>query len=254
MRRTIPAALVLLLAVPLTVTAQDCEVRREVEQQLDATGLDGVLIEAHAGSLEVVGADVDRVRVRGVLCASDDDLAADSRLIVERRRDAAWIETDLADADGMWGRGYVRMDLTVEMPRSLAADIEDGSGSTVIREIAAVRVDDGSGGLDIRDVAGSVIINDGSGEIRVERVGSVEIEDGSGEIEILDVAGSVLITEDGSGSMEIRDVAGDVRIDEDGSGSILVVGVGGDFILEDDGSGSVRYRDIQGTVRVPDDG
>lgn len=253
MRSFTTAALAFLL-LPGALAAQDCDVRRDLEQQLDAPGLDGVLIEAHAGSLEVVGADVDRIRVRGVVCASDDDLAAGARLVVERRRDAAWIEADLPEADGLWGRSYVRMDLTVEMPRSLAADIEDGSGSTVVREIAAVRLDDGSGGIEIRDIAGAVIISDGSGEVRVERVGSVEMDDGSGEIEVWDVRGSVLVTEDGSGEIEVRDVAGDVRIAEDGSGSILVVGVAGDLIIEEDGSGSVRYQEVQGMVRVPDDG
>ena len=255
MTRTILHALVLVLIAPLTTAAQGrCEVRREVDRQLDAAGLDGVLIEAEAGSLEVVGADIDRVRVRGVLCASDDDVAADSRLILERRQDAAWIEADLADATGGWRGGYVRMDLTVEMPRSLAADIRDGSGEIFVSGIAAVRVDDGSGELTIENVPGQVIIVDGSGEIRVANVGGVEIDDGSGEIDVSGVAGNVFITEDGSGSIEIRDVTGDVRIAEDGSGSILVIGVGGDFILEEDGSGSVRYRDVQGRVSVPDDG
>lgn len=252
---------VLVVALAVTGGAPDihvgldqerCEVRREVDRQLDAAGLTGVLMDAEAGSLEVVGAETAAVRVRGVLCASDQDLAADSRLVLERRQDAAWVETDLADGGG-WG-GYARMDLTVEMPRSLAADIKDGSGAIAVHDIAAARVDDGSGGITIQDVPGDVIIDDGSGEIRVERVGSVAIVDGSGSIEIADIRGDVRVVEDGSGSMEIRDVAGDVRIEEDGSGSIVVTGVAGDFILEDDGSGSVRYRDVQGQVSVPDDG
>ena len=252
MRSITTAALALLIALPVALAGQDrCEVRREVDRQLDASGLEGVLIAAEAGALEVVGADVDRVRVRGVLCASDEDMAADARLVLERRQDAAWIEADLPD--GGW-RDYVRMDLTVEMPRSLAADIEDSSGEISVRDIAAARIDDSSGGIAVRDVPGSLIIDDSSGEIVLENVGSVELEDSSGEIEIRGVAGSVLIIEDSSGSIEIRDVTGDVRIREDGSGSIEVIGVGGDFILEDDGSGSVRYRDIQGRVSVPDEG
>ncbi|MFO7894207.1 MAG: hypothetical protein R6U63_10765 [Longimicrobiales bacterium] len=252
MRSQLFAALALVFALPIAVGAQDrCDVRRDVDRQIDAAGLDGVLIEAAAGSLEVVGADVDRVRVRGVLCASDEAIAADARLILERRQGAAWIEADLPES--RW-RDYVRMDLTVEMPRSLATDIRDGSGEIVVRSVAAVRIDDGSGEMDIRDVPGSVIVDDGSGGIRIERVGSVEVDDGSGGIEIYDVAGSVLVVEDGSGTIEIRDVTGDVRIQEDGSGSIVVVGVGGDFVLEDDGSGSVDYRDIQGRVSVPDEG
>jgi hypothetical protein len=239
----------LLAALPLSAAAQDCDVRREVEKQLDATDLEGVLIEAESGSLEVVGADVDRIRVRGVLCASDGETAADALLIVERRQGAAWIEADLPD--GGW-RDYARMDLMVEMPRSLAADIEDSSGAIYVEGIAAARINDSSGGIEVRDVPGSLIIDDSSGEIVLEDVGDVEIEDSSGEIEIYGVNGSVLITEDGSGEIDIRDVTGDVRIEEDGSGSIEVVGVGGDFILEDDGSGSVRYRDVQGRVEVPE--
>lgn len=242
---TLPA---LLLASPLS--AQRCEVRQELQRELDAATLEGVLIEAEAGSLEVVGADVDRVTVRAVLCASDDDLAAQSRLVVEERQGAAWIEADLADGGG-WRNDYARMDLTIEMPRSLAADIEDGSGEIVVRSIAAVRIDDGSGSLDVEDIEGAVRIDDGSGDIRVRNVGSVEVEDGSGGLEIAGVRGGVVVEEDGSGEIDIRSVAGDVRINEDGSGSIEVVGVGGDFILEDDGSGSVRYRDVEGRVSVP---
>ena len=253
MTRAIPT-LILILALPAAAAAQDrCDVRREVDRQIDAAGLEGVLVDAAAGSLEVTGADVGHVRVRGVLCASDEALAADARLILERRRDAAWVEADLPEAGG-WRGGYVRMDLVVEMPRALAADVQDGSGSVTVEGIAGLRIEDGSGSLHVRDITGGVIIDDGSGEIHVERVGAVELDDGSGEIEIVDVRGSVLITEDGSGSIDIRDVAGDVRIEDDGSGSITVVGVGGDFILEDDGSGSVHYRDIQGRVSVPDGG
>lgn len=248
---TVAATALLLLLPPAVAEAQRCDVRRDVDHQLDAAGLAGVLIDAEAGSLEVVGADVDGIRVRGVLCAGDEATAADARLVVERREDAAWIEVDLPD--GLRRGDYARMDLTIEMPRSLPADIRDGSGGIEVRGIAAVRLDDGSGSMEILDIEGAVIIDDGSGEIRVERVGSIEIDDGSGEIDIAGVRGSVRIIEDGSGSIDIREVAGDVRIDEDGSGSITVVGVGGDFVLHDDGSGSVRYRDVDGRVSVPRD-
>lgn len=245
-------ALTLLAAIPVTAVAQDrCEVRRDVDQQIDAAGLDGVLIDAAAGSLEVVGSDAGVVRVRGVLCASDEELAAASRLLVERRRDAAWIEADLAESHG-WPGGYARMDLVVEMPRALAADIRDGSGGIVVRGIAGARIDDGSGGIELSDIGGAVVIDDGSGEIRVDGVGDIEVDDGSGSIDIRSVRGSVLVTEDGSGWMEIRDVTGDVLIEEDGSGSITVIGVGGDLTVADDGSGSISHRDVQGRVSIPD--
>lgn len=248
------------LAIPALIGAQapyapsameaDCDVRRIVEQDLSADGLTGVLIDAAAGSLEVSGGS-SSFRVRGVICASSDDLASRARLIAEPRRDAAWIEADLPEASG-WGNAYVRMDLTVEMPSALAADIRDGSGSIDVRGIEAVRIDDGSGSIEVRDIAGLVEIDDGSGSVRIRNVGSVLVDDGSGEVEVVGVRGDVRIAEDGSGELDIREVAGDVRVDEDGSGTIHVEDVGGDFVVMRDGSGSISHREIQGRVSLPD--
>lgn len=230
--------------------ANQCSVRQELSRELEAADLEGVLVDAEGGALEVVGGDTDRIRVTGVLCASDDGMAADSRLVVERRRNAAWIQTDLPSGGG-WGGDYARMDLTIVMPRGLAADIDDGSGEIRVRSIAAASIVDGSGSIEVQDVEGLVRIDDGSGDIDIRRAGSVEVEDGSGGMLISDIRGGVLVVDDGSGEIDIRTVAGDVRIREDGSGSIEVVGVGGDFTLEDDGSGSVRYRDVEGRVSLP---
>lgn len=243
------ATLAVLLSLPVSAAAQRCHVSRDVDQRLDASDLEGVLMDVGSGSLEVVGVDGTEIRVRGTVCASDEGLADDSRLILEPRRGAAWIETDLPDTG--WHDEYARMDLRIEMPRTLAADIRDSSGGMVVGGIAAARIDDSSGGLEVYDVPGAVVIDDGSGEIRVRRVGSVEIEDGSGEIDVSDVDQGVLITDDGSGQIDIRHVTGDVRIDEDGSGSIEVVGVGGDFTVGRDGSGGIYYRDVQGHVSIP---
>lgn len=253
MRALIPFFPLLLLIPVSTVRAQDdCAVRRVVEQDLPVADMAGVLIQAASGSLEVTGADNGFVHVRGVICAADEELARDARLIVEQRRDAAWIEAELPDTG--WGSDYIRMDLAVEMPRALAADIRDSSGDIRVQGIAAVRIDDSSGGLEVRDVPGAVEIDDSSGGIHVAGAGSVSIADGSGEIEVADVRGAVHIREDGSGSIEIRRVGGDVRIDEDGSGSILVESVTGDLVVLDDGSGSITHHDIQGTVTLPDGG
>jgi hypothetical protein len=238
------------LAAAANLDAQ-CDVRRELERELDAADISGVLVSAEAGSLQVTGTAGTTVRVTGVVCASDEELADQALLVVEPRRGAAWIEADLPDGDGFWRRDYVRMDLTIEMPSALAADIRDGSGETVVTGIAGVRIDDGSGSIEVEDIEGQVEIDDGSGEVRIRRAGAVEIEDGSGGIEIAAIQGDVHVIEDGSGEMDIREVRGSVRIDDDGSGSIFVADVEGDLVVEEDGSGSLRYRDVRGQVRVP---
>lgn len=190
MTRIVPALLVLPLVgvIPAAADAvpgpdaQECEVQREIERELDAVDLTGVLIDAEAGSLDVVGADVDRVRVHGVICASDEGLADNGILIVERRRDAAWIEVDLPDHG--WRGDYVRMDLRVEMPRTLAADIRDGSGGARVTGIAAARIDDGSGDVYVEDIAGAVQVDDGTGEIEIRGVGSVRYRDVEGRVSL----------------------------------------------------------------------
>ncbi|NIP80407.1 MAG: hypothetical protein GWM90_14760 [Gemmatimonadetes bacterium] len=248
----IPSLLV--VALPLAAAAQTrgsrCDVRREAVRELDATSLSGVLVHAQSGTLEVTGGEADVLRVHAVICASDAGMADASRLVVEERRGAAWIETDLPDGGG-WDRDYARMDLVVEMPGRLAADIRDGSGAISVRAIAGVHIDDGSGDIRVEDVDGPVELDDGSGGIRISGAASVELEDGSGSIEIADVRGPVRILEDGSGEIVIRDITGDVIIEEDGSGSIGVAGVGGDFIVRDDSSGSVSHSGVQGRVLLP---
>lgn len=247
-----PLALAFTILLPLTVaaeaSAQRCDVRREVSGTLDFAGLTGVLVAAEAGELEVIGSDRADIRVTGEVCASDDALAGDALLIVERRSDAAWVEADLPDSG--WRDRYVRMDVRIEMPARLVADIRDGSGSIEVTGIAAARIDDGSDNIRVWDV-GAVVIDDNSGGIRLERVGDVELSDNSGEIDIRGVTGTVRVLEDGSGSIDIQDVTGSVLIEEDGSGTIRVHRVGGDFTLERDGSGSVRYSDVRGRVSVP---
>ena len=241
------------LPAPPSLDAR-CDVRRELDRALDAADIRGVLVSAAAGSLRVTGSARGGVRVTAVVCASDEGLAEDARLVAEVRRGAAWIEADLSDHDGGWDRDYVRMDLVIEMPAGLAADIRDGSGEVEVAGIAAVRIEDGSGPIEVEDIEGEVEIDDGSGDVVLRRVGAVQIEDGSGGIEIADVRGDVHVTEDGSGGIDIREVAGSVRIDDDGTGGIYVADVGGDLVVGDEGSGSLRYRDVRGRVRVPDGG
>ena len=47
----------------------------------------------------------------------------------------------------------------------LPLEVDDGSGETRIRNVAALDLVDGSGGIDVADVAANVRIRDGSGEI-----------------------------------------------------------------------------------------
>lgn len=250
MKITTTACALSLIALAAAVPAAgQCAHSRDVDASMDAGGLDAVLVFARSGSLEVRGSTTDRVRVTGHICASHEDLLADAELSVDRYHGSARIEAILPDT--RW-REYVRMDLVVEMPAALGAEIDDSSGSMEVTGIAYARIDDSSGAMTVERIGGDLEIDDSSGGIRVRDVaGNVRVDDSSGGIEIDGVRGGVVIEDDGSGEIDIRNVDLDVLVRDDGSGSIDVAYVGGDFTVQHDGSGGIRYREVKGRVDVP---
>jgi len=203
---------------------------------LDAGGIDRLHINAGAGSMDVRGVEgQDRILVIATIIVdnADEDEAASiiskkMTLSLEERGGQAYLKSDF-DGGFMGSGPNARIDLEVTMPVGMMLQIDDGSGS-----------------IDVRDVAADVKIDDGSGSIDVENVANLVIDDGSGSIDVERAAGDVHVV-DGSGSINVRGVAGSVRID-DGSGSIKVSDVEEDLIIVDDGSGGLKFSDIRGTV------
>lgn len=223
--------LALLGACSFTVSGDSqCEVTGQRSVDLDASGVETLALTAGAGGLVVEGrSDLDRIRVRGEACASDAELL--EAIGLEGRSDGARAVVRAAMPDAGDGR-RAQMDLTVELPASVAVEIEDGSGPTTVRGVAGVTVDDGSGSLEIREVRGDVVVTDGSGSLEVLDVsGSVRVDDGSGSLTIRRVEGSVTVR-DGSGGIHVSEVTGDLIVEEDGSGDLETEGVLGEVIVE----------------------
>lgn len=242
------------LAVASGVSAQDRDCRYEAERaaNISASAADQLELIARSGSLRVEGRnDLSTVQVRGRACASSEDLLDQLRLETGRRNDVVRVEVPEIDMGG-WGRDrYAYLDLVLEVPAGMAAEIEDGSGESFLSGLGELNIEDGSGELTLENIMGDVFIDDGSGEITMRGIdGDVTIDDGSGEVAIFDVTGSVSV-EDGSGGIDVEGVGGSVRID-DGSGSISVKDVRGDFTVTDDGSGSIRHSGVQGQVKIPE--
>jgi len=249
----------------------DCRFEAERTLTSSAASLEGLRLRAGSGSLQVVGVDgLREVRAVARACASHEEFLEDLQITAEPSGSTLVMETHHPDWSG-WkgGNRYARLDLRVEVPAGMAADIQDGSGemelsnlgSTVVQDgsgeaaISGIEGDltvhDGSGELLIQGVSGWVIVEDGSGELVVEGVGAdAEIHDSSGELQIRGIGGSLTLY-DSSGEVEVRDVLGSVRVVQDSSGDISVQGVGGDLTVENDGSGGIRFSDIAGSVDVP---
>jgi hypothetical protein len=209
----------------------------EVRQlDLDVNGISELSIKAGAGSMDVTGVSgLDKISVKAIVVVPDTDeddalkvIEKKMTLSLEQKGDEARLNAWFDDGSMGFGEN-AHIALEVSVPQGLSVNIDDGSGS-----------------LDIIDVAGDVTIEDGSGSIDVDNVANLKIDDGSGSIDVDHASGDVSIV-DGSGSINVDHVSGSVTID-DGSGSINVSDVEHDVTIIDDGSGGVRITDVRGSI------
>jgi hypothetical protein len=223
---------------------------------VNAAGAKKVEVEAAAGSLRVEGRPgLRQVQVNGTARSSSQQILNEIKLIAERRGDVVFIKADIPEHDSRdYGDNYsAALDLIIEVPQGIDADIADGSGEAKIMNVGSLEMTDGSGSLDVIGATGSVRITDGSGELTIENVGGdVRVEDGSGEINVRNVTGSFTVESDGSGSINASDVRGSVVVQNDGSGSIEVNKVGKDFIVESKGGGGIDYAGVSGRIDIPE--
>ena len=228
----------LLMAMFVTSLASagwsDYEEKRDLE--LDAAGIDMLAIRSGPGSLDVRGVDgLDGIRVEAkIVVPRKDD--ADAQQYLQKnmnlslQRDGSVAKLDALFDSHLFGwNGDAYIALEVSVPKGMAVDIEDSSGS-----------------IELADTEGDVSIDDGSGSIEVRNVANLKIDDGSGSITVSDASGDVSIV-DGSGSITVRHVGGSVTLD-DGSGSMKVSDVENDLVIVDDGSGGVSISDVRGKV------
>ena len=224
---------------------------------VDAAGARTVEVEAAAGILRVEGkAGLRQVQVTGMARASSQQFLNQIKLIAERRGDVVFIKADIPDHE--WNSGYngnysAALDLVIQVPQGIDADVSDGSGEAKILNVGSLEASDGSGDFLVDGATGSVRITDGSGNLTIENVGGdVTVSDGSGDIDVRNVTGSFTVESDGSGSIYATDIRGSVIVQNDGSGEIDVNKVGRDFKVESKGSGSIDYAAVSGKVDIPE--
>jgi hypothetical protein len=255
MHSTLLTATLLLGAAQGALAQSYDECRHEAQRtaDVDAGGARQLTIKAGAGSLRIEGkAGLNRVVIRGRACASDARLLEEIELRADRRGSDVVVEAMQRDAGWSFtGNRYARLDLVIEVPARIAAEIEDGSGSINISDLGAVSITDGSGEIVGNDLHGAVRIRDGSGSIELTNIaGAVDIHDGSGSIHLRNIGGLIEVT-DGSGEIDVRTARNSIRI-SDGSGGIEVADVDGDFTVSRSGSGGIGYSNVKGRVDIPD--
>lgn len=218
----------------------------------EAAGVTSVRMTAGAGWLRVTGRPgLTQIRVSGIAHASSETFLKQIRLTVTRSGSVVEISAQVPDEPQSIGQAAA-LDLSVEVPATIALNITDQSGETIIHNVGPLTIVDNGGGLEIEGVTGDLDVTDGAGELQVSDVnGQVYIRDGAGAIYVSNVHGSVHIPKDGSGEIQISDVTGDLTIGAKESGEVSARDVGGNFIVDAQGSGSVEYHGIRGRVSVP---
>ena len=222
---------------------------------VDANGVRLLEVQAAAGSLRVEGrAGLRQVQIRGTARSSSQELLGQIKMIAERRGDVVFIKAEMPDEEWRSNRDNhsAALDLVIEVPQGMNADIGDGSGELEIVNVGSLELSDGSGEIKIEGAGGSVTVTDGSGQITIDNVrGDVRVSDGSGDINVRNVTGSFTVRTDGSGSISANDIRGSVIVENDGSGEIEATKVGRDFTVESKGSGSINYSQVSGQVVIP---
>lgn len=244
--------LFLALAAATAATPLSCEYVEERSATVAAGGASLLRLHAAAGELRVVGREgISEVRVRGRACASSSEYLEQIQLEAERVGSEVLVRVTMPDHRS-WKSFEARLDLVLEVPTTLAADVEDSSGDVFIQDLASLRLDDSSGNVEVSGVRGELRIEDNSGDVRIRGSGGdVWLSDSSGSLYVNDVQGSVVVDEDSSGGIEIQGVRGDVLVRRDSSGDIDVARVGGSLTVERDGSGGISATEIAGEIRIP---
>lgn len=245
---------ILLLAAVPAAHAAGCRHSKTLSETIAASDISDVVVSAQAGSLEVRAHDRDTVEITGRACSDEARWLTGMTLEVGREADSLIIDAIIPNQRDYRPR-YAYIDVTVLMPASIAAAINDTSGNLEVTDIRLASVNDSSGNLTLRNITGSFTLTDSSGEIEISDVaGSIEIRDSSGSMEINGVDGTLHIRHDSSGDIDIDGVREDVIIDSDGSGSIRISQVEQDVTIGNDGSGNITIERVGGRVAIGNDG
>ncbi len=249
--------------------------------QLSADDLKALTVNSGAGHVIINGHDSDVISVEADIVLSAVSTKRAVRIVKEfmhltlfREGDKAFLEShfnfqkrnDFLEAinpDGFFSAPARKIDLVVNVPKSLALSINDRSGDLKISDIENdLAVDDRSGNLYIKNIHGNLSLKDSSGDMELIDINTnngakktVKITDNSGDINLVRVNGNLTLR-DSSGDMSLANINTSQNIENtikitDNSGSISLDNINGNLNLTD-GSGDIDMRNMNGNVTLRD--
>ncbi len=245
-----------LLFTPALAHADQCRFESPRNATLDLTGVRTVVIDLHQHNLHLNGTPAATGQLRGRACASSQDRLDDLRVTQHREGDRLILSADSTSSSwniGLFGVShYAYLDLQVDIPATLAVELEIGSGDAHVANLAQLEARVGSGDLQVNGVRGRFDAHVGSGDIKADDVGETHVAAiGSGDFTINRVRGNLSIGSIGSGDANLRAIGGSVDVQSIGSGDLHVDGVAHDLHVARVGSGDVDHKSVAGRVDVP---
>jgi len=244
-----------LLLSPATAHAEECRFQAPRNATLDLTGVHTLVVELGQHNLHLNGTPASTGHVSGRACASAKDRLDDLRLTQHREGDRLVLAAESTSSNwniSLFGSHYAYLDLQVDVPATLAVELEVGSGDAKVANVAQLDARVGSGDLQIKGVRGRFDAHVGSGDIKADDVGETHVASiGSGDFTVNRVRGDISIGSIGSGDAELRAIGGSVDVKSIGSGDLRVDGVARDLHVARVGSGEVQHKGVAGRVDVP---
>jgi hypothetical protein len=246
-----------LLATPVLAHAADeCLFQAPRNAALDLAGVHTLVIELGRHDLHLGGTPGNTAQLRGRACASSKD-RLDALQVTQRREGDRLILSARHDSSGLtislFG-SYAYLDLQVDVPATLAVEVNVGSGDALVANVAQLTAIVGSGDLQANSVRGRFDARVGSGDIKAEDVGETHVAViGSGDFSANRVRGNIRIDSIGSGQADLRAIGGDVDVQTIGSGDLRVNGVARDLHVIHVGSGEVSHASVAGRVDIPNE-
>ena len=268
-------ACTLLLLSGFAHANEPCKFEAPRNATLDLAGIHTVAIQVHQHNIHLTGGAAATGGIHGRACASSQPLLSGLQVVTHREGDRLVIEAKDSNSPfhgvSLFGNHYDYLDLQIDLPASLAVDVEVGSGDAWVKNVAQLKGDVGSGDLDVAGVHGRFDAKVGSGDIRASDVGETHVSSvssgdfkvdqvhgnvtvgsvGSGDLTAERVQGNVAINSVGSGDATARTVSGNVDVGSIGSGDLHVNGVGHNLHVASVGSGDVEHSGVAGKVNVP---
>lgn len=235
MNARIPHALA--LAAALTVAGTALAADRELTGSTDAKGLKTLRLEAHVGTVEVIGTDAERISWK---------------LRVEPDDDGGWFKSGKdaqAAVDGAKVRAVAAGDaweLEIELPRGADLDDVEEHWTVEVPKRFALELEANVGEVSVKDLAGGVEADLNVGELRIDAIGgAIDAEVNVGDLSVLSRTKSL-------GPVELEANVGDADLRIAGkrveSGGAFMVGAR--VSASHDGTDEVRATVNVGSVSV----